>query len=636
MYFTSVIRYSPEHGRELRYYKIKESFRDVLGRVHTRVMLTPGYLPELSDDEIVQVRRGLSYLMEESALIPGQQRIFSIDPRDGYSAKVVGYIDKFWKDILANGKIDASRASYDNAERKARRLIDVNTVHHTDARELGAENVCLQAIRELRIDSFLRGESWTQRRIDATLASLIVRTVYSPSEWEALRILRENSSAMELLTGRFGDVPTQREVYAAAPALYALKDKLERHLCQRTDTLFNLTNRVMLFDLTNFYFEGSKQGSAKAKFGRSKEKRSDCRLLVLALAINTEGFIRYSSILAGNTADPKALPDMVDNIIAKNPVSADPDEKVLVVIDAGIASEDNLRLLKEKGYNYLCVSRTKPEGATLECGGAAVTVLDSRKRPITLAQVAHERGGDYYLHVNSPSKAMTERSMNRQWRERFENELQKARNALTTKGGTKSYDKVVERVGRARGRYPSISKYYRIEYVRSQRDPRHMADIRWQIAVNDEEAEQRFGTYFLRTNVPTIDERTTWDYYNLIREIETSNRQLKLDLELRPIYHQNDGNSDAHLFFGMLSYWIVNTIRHKLKRHGINHYWTELKRILHTQKAITTEAENALGETVETRLCSDPTDQAAVIYRALEYNHIPFKHYTIKPTSPPH
>lgn len=72
MYFTSVIRYSPEHGRELRYYKIKESFRDVLGRVHTRVMLTPGYLPELSDDEIVQVRRGLSYLMEESALIPGQ------------------------------------------------------------------------------------------------------------------------------------------------------------------------------------------------------------------------------------------------------------------------------------------------------------------------------------------------------------------------------------------------------------------------------------------------------------------------------------------------------------------------------------------------------------------------------------
>lgn len=635
MYFTSVIRYSPEHGRELRYYKIKESFRDVLGRVHTRVMLTPGYLPDLCGDEIVQVRRGLTYLMEESALIPGQQRIFSVDPRAGYSEKVRGYIDKFWNEILDSGKIDASRESYDNAERKARRLIDVNTVRHTDAREVGAENVCLQAIKELQIDAFLRREGWTERRIDATLASLIVRTVYSPSEWEALRILRDNSAAMELLTGSFGDVPTQREVYAAAPSLYALKEKLERHLCARTDSLFNLTNRVMLFDLTNFYFEGGKQGSAKAKFGRSKEKRGDCRLLVLALAINTEGFIRYSSILAGNTADPKALPGMVENIIAKNPVSADPDERVLVVIDAGIASEENLQLLKGKGHNYLCVSRTKPEGCTLDCDGRTITVLDSRKRPITLAQVAHEDGGDYYLRVNSPSKAMTERSMNRQWRERFEAELTKARNALTRKGGVKNYDKVIERVGRARGRYPSVSKYYMIEYVRSEQCPQHMADIRWRIAINEDEAEQRFGTYFLRTNVPTLDERTTWDYYNLIREIETSNRQLKTDLELRPIYHQKDDNSDAHLFFGMLSYWIVNTVRHKLKQHGINHYWTELKRTLSTQKAITTEADNALGEPVELRLCSDPTDSAAEFYRCLGYNPVPFKRYTIKPPSPP-
>ena len=142
-----------------------------------------------------------------------------------------------------------------------------------------------------------------------------------------------------------------------------------------------------------------------------------------------------------------------------------------------------------------------------------------------------------------------------------------------------------------------------------------MADIRWQVKCSDEDSEQRFGTYFLRTNIPTLDERSTWDYYNLIREIETSNRQLKTDLELRPIYHQKDDNSDAHLFFGLLSYWIVNTIRYKLKQRGITHYWTELKRILSTQKAITTEAENALGEHVEMRLCSDPTDSAAEMYR---------------------
>ncbi|GAB1415111.1 hypothetical protein MASR2M117_05170 [Paludibacter sp.] len=93
MYFTSTIRFSPEHGRELPYYKIKESFRDVMGRVHTRVMLTPGYLPELCSDDIVQIRRGLTYLMEQSALIPNQQTLFETDPRLEYSEKVCGYIE---------------------------------------------------------------------------------------------------------------------------------------------------------------------------------------------------------------------------------------------------------------------------------------------------------------------------------------------------------------------------------------------------------------------------------------------------------------------------------------------------------------------------------------------------------------
>lgn len=635
MYFTSVIRFSPEHGKELPYYKIKESFRDAVGRVHTRLMLTPGYLPELSGDDIPQIRRGLTYKMEQSGELPDQQRLFDVDPCAECSQRVRDYVDKFWRQMRDNGKIDAARESYDEAERKARRLIDVNTVKHTDAREVGAENVCLQAIRELQIDEFLSRQGWNERKINATLASLIVRTVYSPSEWKALRILDENSAAMELLTGQFGDSVTQREVYAAAPSLYALKDDLERHLCQRTDSLFNLTNRVMLFDLTNFYFEGSKQGSQKAKFGRSKEKRYDCRLLVLALAINTEGFIRYSSILEGNTADPDSLPDMIDKIIAKNPVSADPDEKVLVVIDAGIATEKNLGLIRAKGYNYLCVSRTKLTDYTLKDEGRTVTVLDSRERPITLAEVAHKEGGDFYLRVNSPSKALTERSMNHQWRERFEGELTKARNALTTKGGIKSYEKVLERVGRARGKYPSVSKYYAIDYIRSEENPANMADIRWKIKISDEEAEERFGTYFLRTNVASLDEKSTWEYYNLIREIETTNRQLKTDLELRPIYHQTDDNSDAHLFFGLLSYWIVNTIRYKLKQHGSNHYWTEIKRILSTQKAITTEAINALGEKVEMRLCSDPTDPVAEIYRYLGYKAIPFRRYTIKPPVPP-
>ena len=88
-------------------------------------------------------------------------------------------------------------------------------------------------------------------------------------------------------------------------------------------------------------------------------------------------------------------------------------------------------------------------------------------------------------------------------------------------------------------------------------------------------------------------------------------------------------------FFGLLAYWIVNTIRYKLKKQGINNYWTEIVRKLSTQKAITTEGENPYGETVEMRLCSDPTEPAAEIYRALGYKSMPFRKYTIKDPSPP-
>lgn len=107
--------------------------------------------------------------------------------------------------------------------------------------------------------------------------------------------------------------------------------------------------------------------------------------------------------------------------------------------------------------------------------------------------------------------------------------------------------------------------------------------------------------------------------------IQSEPRQLKTDLNLRPIYHIKDECSDAHLFLGLLSYWIVNTIRYKLKQTGEKCYWTEIVRRLSTQKAITTEAVNALGEKVQLRQCSEPTKAAADIYQRLKYKAMPFR-----------
>ena len=620
MHFMSALRYNPKTQRDDWYYRIKESFRDLTGRVRSRIMLNVGFIEEAhSPEDIRDIGKCLNYLHEHQ----GERDLFGC-PFADYNEFVRSKAEEFWTAMVKNGSIDAVKSAKEESRKKAERLVDVNTVKHTDARDVGAEWICLQTIRELEIDRFLERQGWNEIQINTTLAHLITRTVYTPSELKSIRIMNENSAVCELVSGNQEWHPGYHDIYKVAPNLYGLKDKLETHLCRKTDDLFNLTNRIVLFDLTNFYFEGRKERSAKAQYGRSKEKRNDCKLLVMALCVNAEGFIRYSSILAGNTADPDSLPDMIDTLSQKTRTPSDPERKVLVCLDAGIATEDNLRKIKENGYNYLCVSRTRLTDYEISEDCQSVKVLDTRKQEITLRQVKHEADGDYYLEINSPAKAVKESSMNRQWRERFEQELTKAREALGRKGGKKTYEKVIERVGRAIQKYPSIAKYYVIDYYRDESNPKNMADIQWRIAV-PENVDRQSGIYFLRTNVERLDEKSTWDYYNLIREIECTNRQLKTDLNLRPIYHKKDDCSDAHLFLGLLSYWIVNAIRYKLKQTGENCFWTEIVRRMSTQKAITTEGVNALGEKVSLRLCSEPSKAAEDIYERLRYRKMPFR-----------
>jgi transposase len=631
MNFTSQVRYNPKTGHDERYYRLKESYRNALGRSCTRILLNVGFVDDLLPEEMRDISRALTYKYEHQ-----DDKELWPDALCVYSDRVRERTLEYWGEMVKLGSLDIISKAYEASKAKAERHVDTDTLEHKDARDIGAEWLCLQAIRQLEFDKFLLLLGWSREDVKIAIAHLIVRTVYTPSELKSMRIMRDNSAVCQLLDLAM-DAVTHRKVYSVADWFLKEKVKIEKYLCHKTDDLFKPTNRIMLFDLTNFYFEGRKENSRKAKFGRSKEKRSDCKLLVLALAINTDGFIRYSSVLEGNTADPKSLPDMVDKLTRENPAKCADDEKVLVVIDAGIATEENLKLIKEKGYNYLCVSRKALTEYTVDAAAKTVTVHDCRERPIKLQEV-HTDGEDYYLKIDSPAKALKEESMNRKFKKGFEDGLQAIAASIAKKGGTKKRDAVLKRIGKLEGKYPSIARYYQIDV--SDDGKGKVTEVRWQLHLPE---KQVFGTYFLRTNVKKIDEKTTWDYYNLIREIESTNRQTKTDLNLRPIYHRKDDRSDAHLFLGLLSYWIVNTIRHQMKK--VNEarkkadpdpkaeyptpYWTEIVRIMQTQKSITSEAINALGEKVKMRICSTPTEQAADIYSMLKYKTTPFRRIKI-------
>lgn len=628
MNFTSQKRYNPETGKDEKYYRLKESYRNASGNACTRILLNVGFIHGLTPEEIRDISRGLTYKYEHQ----GEHELWD-DQMAVYSDVVREKIEEYWEMMVEQKSLDIIPDAIKQSVAKARRRIEVDTLEHTDARDIGAEWLCLQAIRQIKFDRFLRSLGWSEEQVKIAIGHLIVRTIYTPSELKSLRIMQDNSGICELLDLSIGAV-THRKVYSVADRLLKNKEKIEKYLCHTTDDLFKPTNNIMLFDLTNFYFEGRKDRSKKAKFGRSKEKRSDCKLLVLALAINTDGFIRYSAVLEGNTADPKSLPDMVDKLIAENPVGADPKQKVMVVIDAGISSEDNLRLIKEKGYNYLCVSRKALTNYEVRPDARTVIVHDCKEQPIKLQEV-HVEGEDYYLKIDSPAKALKEESMNRKFRQHFEEGLQSISSSLEKKSGTKKYEAVLKRIGKLEGKYPSIARYYTINVEKDDKSG-NATSVTWTLEIPEKNVN---GTYFLRTNVSDLDEKTTWDYYNLIREIECSNRQLKTDLSLRPIYHKKDDRSDGHIFLGLLAYWIVNIIRHQMKKANEKKkmadpnpkaeyptpYWTEIVRIMSTQKAVTSEAVNTLGEKVEMRICSTPTEQAADIYSMLNYKQMPFR-----------
>ena len=115
-----------------------------------------------------------------------------------------------------------------------------------------------------------------------------------------------------------------------------------------------------------------------------------------------------------------------------------------------------------------------------------------------------------------------------------------------------------------------------------------------------------------------------WDIYNTLTEEEATFRTLKTDLSLRPVHRQKDSRTEAHIHLGVLAYMVVNTIRYKLKQQNIHHDWSNIIRIMNTQKIVTTSIKNNKGQVILLKKCSQPNSQAAAIYQATKYKQMPF------------
>jgi hypothetical protein len=297
---------------------------------------------------------------------------------------------------------------------------------------------------------------------------------------------------------------------------------------------------------------------------------------VLALVINPEGFIKYSGIFEGNVQDSKTLEEIVMNLRTQTSTT----KRATVVIDAGIATEENLQMLGENNFDYVCVSRCKLKDYRIDPACSPVEIEDKRKQKIRLQKIVSERHSDYFLKIDSEAKRAKEVSMNNRFQEGFEKGLSIISASLSKKSGTKKEEKVYERIGRLKAKYPSVAKYYELSFevetktvtnrkTKEKEEVRQVKSLTWKIKQNTEPNAES-GTYFLRTSL-AVSEVMLWTIYNVIREVKSSFRTLKTDLDtsaalstsLRPIYHKKDPSTMAHLHLGLLAYWVVNTIRYQ-------------------------------------------------------------------------
>ena len=370
------MRTNPETGIYSGYYRLVESYRNHCDRVCHRTILNAGYLDELTTDQLNLIRKILTAKASNH-----DNPSFELPYTD--DTTVLHHVEEFYQRMVAEKRIDVLMEKKDKKESrngKDMQMIDLNSIRNKDVREIGAEWLSYQVIRQLQIAPFLESLGWSEDQVRLALTHIISRAVYPASELETTRWIRENLAVCEVTGCDTGQI-TKDQLYAISKKLYAEKEALEQHLSGRTNELFDIQDKIILYDLTNTYIKGRKQGSRLAKFGRIKEKRSDAKLFVLGLVINPEGFIKYSWILEGNMADSKTLEGMIDKLRVKTSSSA---QKVLVVIDAGIATDENLKMILDHGYDYLCVDRSNLKTYNIEAGLATVSVIDNRKQKIEL------------------------------------------------------------------------------------------------------------------------------------------------------------------------------------------------------------------------------------------------------------
>lgn len=425
-------------------------------------------------------------------------------------------------------------------------------------RQWGACWLACELWDQLELDEFWKPKLPASRKGTEWLNVLKTLTCYRlldpGSEWRLHRYWFDHSAMGDLLGEDFR-IAQKDTLYRCHDRILEHKEDLFKHLKGRWQSLFDARCEVLLYDLTSTYFESDPPfpENDKRKFGYSRDKRSDCVQVVIALVVTPEGFPLGYEVMAGNTADNTTLRGFLKKIERQHGKT----ERVWVM-DRGIPTEEVLSEMRDAETPVYYLVGT-PKGRLSRYEHTLLGQEWKRVRDDISVKLLQDED-DVYIYAQSEKRIQKERAMRKRRLKHLLKRLNELRDQKTI-----TRDKLLMKLGVAQKEAGRAYGLLDIDLpVAGQ--PINPDTFKWQInRTKYRRVYRREGRYLLRSNLPPDDPAKLWQYYVQLTEVEEAFRNLKGDLAIRPIHHQGESRIEAHIFIAFLAYCLHVTLKQRCK-----------------------------------------------------------------------
>ena len=485
-----------------------------------------------------------------------------------------------------------------------------------EAREAGSVYVGHQMWQRLRLDAILQKAGLNERTRLLTEVMTINRLVAPCSEHAMPDWVRRTALA-DLLQADFR-LLNDEALYRNLDRLHPQRALIEGELAAHEKTLFALPESIYLYDLTSTYFEGQALGNEKAKRGYSRDKRPDCKQVVVGLVLDGDGFPKAHEVFAGNRNDSTTVEDMLAALEKRVGKKAG----VTVTVDRGMAYEKNIEQIRDQGYHYLVAARPEerwqhePEFVE-ESGWEEIVRPPSPTNPCQKKTQVYLKqclaGEEVHVLCLSEQRKEKDRAIRELQEKRLLADLESlARGIAQRKKKPRTEAEVNQAIGRLRERYSRVGRYYQIGYEAERRALSWAADGELK-----RRAERLDGSYVLKSDRRDLTKEEIWRQYILLTRVESAFRAMKSPLMERPIFHQLVHRVETHIFLCVLAYHLLATVEKTFLDQGIHTSWASLREQLATHQVVTVVLPTSDGQQICIRRATTPEPEHERIYRIL-------------------